>query len=343
MHSEAQVASALDSLLEQVLAGLTHQPSVFFLRAQPLLQLRNTKIRKLDCHQSFKPWADRLVSAGFVCSLDWPTSPYDLTLYLPTRFKQENLYNFSRLAELLEPDGILLCAAHNKLGARSYENSLGELFGDLESFSLNHCRISVVKNGKNVNGQLLQEWKSLGLPKLVRGTQLYSSHACFSSQEVDKASSFLSEFLPKEFAPRGADLGAGYGYLSDYVLGHGHGIEQIHLYEAENDALICAQENLRPYSSRVDIRFHWHDVGNGLLQQDLDWVIMNPPLHDLSRAQSSLAAKFVQAAHAALRRDGMLYLVFNAHLPYPKIISELFRSYKVLGENKSFKVMAAKK
>lgn len=343
MQFETQVAKALEHTLEQVLPTLPVGASIFFLRAQALPFLLNNKSFEMSCCQTFKPWSDKLEAQGFENNPEWPSANFDLVLYLPTRFKQENLYNFARLSAVLKPAGILLSAAHNKLGARSYENALQELFGDLQSFSAHHCRVSLVKNGPGLNAELLQQWSKIDQPQLVPGTGLFSSAACFSAQEVDSASLLLSSHLPSTLGARGADLGAGYGYLSDFILQHAAGVQELALYEAEYEALSCARENLARLQTPTKLSFQWHDVTQGLLHEELDWIVMNPPLHDLSKAQAQLGPKFIQAAHAALKKDGNMYIVFNAHLPYQKLLNELFRSVKLLGENKSFKVITAKK
>jgi len=76
----------------------------------------------------------------------------------------------------------------------------------------------------------------------------------FSAAKVDKGSHLLVQSLPKSLKGAWADLGAGWGYLSDALFGRG--ASDVALFEADFMALSCAEQNLSGKSAS----FHWADV-----------------------------------------------------------------------------------
>jgi 16S rRNA (guanine1207-N2)-methyltransferase len=50
---------------------------------------------------------------------------------------------------------------------------------------------------------------------------------------------------------------------------------------------------------------------------------------------------FIRAAQRGLAPDGVLWMVANRHLPYDKLLHELFRDVQEVGGDGGFKVMRA--
>ncbi len=343
MRFETRVSAALDFILKDVLGTLPATSSIIFLRAQPLPSLSQNHNFQLICNQTFKPWADILEQAGLKNSLEIPEQAFDFALYLPTRFKQENYYNLARLISILKPGGILISAAHNQLGAKSLEASLQQLGGTFQTHSKHHCRINSFEKTSDLNQELLKTWLALGSGHLLEGTDLYVDKACFSSDKIDPASELLVRAINDDLCGHGADLGAGYGYISRQLLLKTAKIDSLALYEAEYIALACAKKNLQNFAAQKKLEFEWHDVTCGLKHNNLDWIVMNPPFHDMSENNTALGRKFIASAFNALKPGGHLYLVFNAHLPYTDPLKASFKSIKILAQTNTFKVVEAKK
>ena len=138
----------------------------------------------------------------------------------------------------------------------------------------------------------------------------------------------------------GADLGAGYGYLSAEVLARNPGVHALDLYEADARALALARENLGTPAG-VELGFHWHDVAAGLPRRGYDFIVSNPPFHSGRADEPALGRAFIAAAAGALRPGGRLFLVANRHLPYEAELAARFAAVRVLAQEGGFKVVEA--
>ena len=89
------------------------------------------------------------------------------------------------------------------------------------------------------------------------------------------------------------------------------------------------------------IGFHWHDVTRGLPCGGYDWVVSNPPFHDLREADPELGRCFIRVAADALVDGGRLLLVANRSLPYESVLAERFRRVTKIVESEGYKVLCA--
>lgn len=158
----------------------------------------------------------------------------------------------------------------------------------------------------------------------------------FSADGVDPASAMLAHYLPERLPTRVVDLGAGWGWLSAQALQH-PGIEQIHLVEADHDALQSARDNI----SDDRAQFHWADARNFSLPEPVNGVIMNPPFHDGRAADPRIGGDFIAAAARLLTGAGRLWMVANRHLPYEAVLGKHFAQVTELGGDSRFKVIEA--
>lgn len=158
----------------------------------------------------------------------------------------------------------------------------------------------------------------------------------FSADGVDRGSALLAAHLPAEMKGRVADLGAGWGYLAQAVLAR-QGVKDVHLVEAEVDALDCARVNIT--DPRAE--FHWADATKMKLPKVMDHVVMNPPFHTGRDADPALGVGFIGAAARMLSPAGVLWLVANRHLPYDRSLTTLFREVQEIGGDAAFRVIRA--
>lgn len=209
---------------------------------------------------------------------------------------------------------------------------------------LRHCR----KAGAEVLGVMA---KAHGKIALMRGGCLASwadeaagfgaagfltAPGVFSADAPDRGSEILADALPASLSGRVADLGAGWGYLSAKVLERSD-VEEMHLVEAEFDALECARGNIADPRAR----FHWDDARTFEREQPFDHVVTNPPFHLSRSADPSLGQAFIAAAARLLGRHGTLWLVANRHLPYEVALSSNFVDVAEIAGDSSFKVFRA--
>ncbi|CUW40230.1 putative ribosomal RNA small subunit methyltransferase C [Magnetospirillum sp. XM-1] len=331
--TDSKIIDALVLPFERDLLDLPER--AFLMRAEPHEALAGEWRRRLVCEQGFKPAFDRLVQAGFqtVARLE---GRFPAGLVLLTKHKAENRANIARAWDLLEPGGVLVCCGANALGAASHEREAEKVFGLAGSLSKHQARTFWMVRG---NQDAPAEWLEAAAPKPVEGCDLVARAGCFSAEHVDKGSALLLHCLPEGLAGRGADLGAGWGYLSAEILRRFPDITAIDLFEAEALALEDARTNL---AGDERAAFHWLDVGAGLPKcEPYDWIVSNPPFHEGRKADPAIGQGFITAAWKAIRRRGKFVLVANRNLPYEAELRRRFREVTLLREADGFKVYLA--
>ena len=175
----------------------------------------------------------------------------------------------------------------------------------------------------------------------VANGAFWSQPGLFAWDRIDTASALLAQHLPTDFGGAGADLGAGFGYLSRELLAKNPGIASLDLYEADLRAVALARRNV--VSDRVPLGFEWHDVTRGLPCR-YDFVVTNPPFHGQSRIERpELGQRFIEVAGEAVRGGGRLWLVANRHLPYEAVLASQFRTVRTVAQEQGFKVIEAVK
>lgn len=343
MNTNDPESLALDSYFSRFPQALAGGGPIPVFRALPGAYLARLGARPAHCYQTNQPLAEQLARLGHEPAAE-PEGPAALAIVFATKHKEEVLYHIARAAALLDEDGHLIVSAANDLGAGSLEKRCREAFGGVESYSKHKCRVfQARKDPARLNRELLEAWERAGGWQKMSGTGLWTRPGLFSWKHVDPGSALLAAHLPEGLAGRGADLGAGYGYLSRELLSRSHRITELHLFEAERKALDAAERNLSGRSGDAVLHFHWADVTAGLGVGRLDFVVMNPPFHAGREAVSALGRAFVRAALEALKPGGRLFLVANRHLPYEAEIDALAGRLEGKAEGGGFKVIRAVK
>lgn len=158
----------------------------------------------------------------------------------------------------------------------------------------------------------------------------------FSADAPDPGSQALAAALPEALSGRGADLGAGWGWLAAQVLAR-PGVSALDLVEADARALACAQRNVTDPRAR----FHWADARQWQPEGALDFIVTNPPFHTGRKAEPELGRAFVEAARRLLAPAGTLWLVANRHLPYEASLDEAFARVEALPGAGGYKLLRA--
>ncbi|MBI3524223.1 MAG: class I SAM-dependent methyltransferase [Betaproteobacteria bacterium] len=303
----------------------------------------------LVCEQSFKPFADALTGAGFALAEENQES-FPLVLLLPPRQREESRALLARALQRAAPGGVVMACMLNNEGARSGEADMQRLAGSVNSLSKNKCRVFWTTTGPEaMDTALVEQWAALDAPRLIAEGRFMSRPGLFAWDRIDVASALLARCLPTELSGHGADLGAGFGYLSAEVLARCPGVTTLDLYEAEARALDLARANLKRQSRQprqhlegAALNFFWHDVTTGLGQPArYDFIVSNPPFHQGRADQPEMGRAFILAAAAALLPDGRLWLVANRHLPYEEVLRKNFRKVRTVTEEHNFKVFEA--
>ncbi|ADZ71490.1 class I SAM-dependent methyltransferase [Polymorphum gilvum] len=337
---------ALDTLLLPLEAGNLALPAegrALFLRARAGPALGLFPRDRLVCEQTFAPDRDALLAAG--CEVvEAAEGRFALVLVLPPRQKQEARALLARAVDLATDGGVVVACVPNTEGARACEADLATLAGPVDKLSKHKCRVFwATVTERTVDAALLADWRVLDAPRAILDGRFVSRPGVFSWDHVDPASALLAERLPATLAGRGADLGAGFGYLAAVVLDTCPKVAALDLYEAEKRALDLARENLESVAAGRALGFHWQDVTRGL-KGPYDFVVMNPPFHHGGKAdRADIGQAFIRAAAGGLRPGGSLWMVANRHLPYERTLGELYASVDMVADEGGYKVLHAVK
>ena len=340
---------ALDTLvLPFESAGLTLAADTLFLRAKAGAALPSIA-REWACEQGFRPEADALQRAGLDCSPRIADAAHARVLALLPRQRDQARALLARGLSNLGPDGVLVASLANNDGARSAEADLSRLAGPVQSLSKHKCRVFWVSRATaTLDRELLDAWRSLDAPRPVADGRFLSRPGLFAWDRIDDASALLASCLPSDLRGRGADLGAGFGFLSSEVVSRCAGVTALDLYEADYEALELARVNVsrqvpaNAAAGDVAFGFLWHDVSTGLPKR-YDFIVTNPPFHQGRADLPDLGRSFIAAAANALVPGGRLWLVANRHLPYEAALASGFAKVRVVEMRDGFKVIEALK
>jgi 16S rRNA (guanine1207-N2)-methyltransferase len=341
-----RVDAALETLFLPLESGEVLWPAhdrVLFLRARSGWPLRQFPTRQFVCKQGFRPFADALQRDGLaVTPIEDSSDAFSLVMVLPPRQRDEARALLARAVLRTAEDGIVIACMLNNEGARSGESDLARLLGPVHSLSKHHCRVFwATACADKLDRALLDAWSTLDAPRPIGDGRFVSRPGLFAWDRIDAASALLASVLPNDLARRGADLGAGYGYLSVEVLSRCPRVTALDLYEAESRALELAKINLVSSEHRDGaLEFYWHDVTTGLPHR-YDFIVSNPPFHQGRADQPELGRAFIIAASDALLPGGRLWLVANRHLAYESTLAEKFASVRSVIVQDGFKILEA--
>jgi 16S rRNA (guanine1207-N2)-methyltransferase len=331
--------AAFTALWHPFLTGaIAWSDSSLFLRARAGKIPDGIKTQGVDCVQSFKPFADELQRSGFSL-LETIDKKYPLVLVLPPPQRDEARALFVQALQHAEEGGIVVVSMENNEGAKSGEKDLRQLAPDLQSVSKNKCRIFWGRK-QRINEALMHAWSMQDAPRLLETTGFISRPGIFAWNRIDAASKLLASYLPDDLAGYGADLGAGFGYLTHAVLMRNKNIDAMDVFEAEARALECAKLNLARFEAGTKLAYHWQDVTQGIPGLH-DFVVSNPPFHAGHAEIQAIGQAFIKVAAESLRPGGGFYMVANRHLPYEESLRNHFSNIDVLAVEDGYKVFKA--
>ena len=337
---------ALETLLLPFASGTLAWPDAgaLFLRARDGWPLHAHALPGLVCEQTFKPEFDSLQRAGIAVDNEHHDTRHPLVLVLPPRQRDEARALFAHAITRTQPGGIIIASMANDEGAKSGESDLARVAGPLHVLSKNKCRVFWTGPLQGAaDAALATQWSKLDAPRPILDGRFTSRPGVFAWDRIDVASGLLAAHLPDDLAGRGADLGAGYGYLAAEVLARCPNVVAMDLYEAEARALDLARLNLASLATRAPLDFHWHDVTTGV-PQGYDFIVTNPPFHAQGGAdRPDIGRRFIAAAADALQPGGRLWLVANRHLPYEDVLNANFGTARIVAQQRGFKVIEAVK
>lgn len=287
----------------------------------------------LHCQQSFKPSYDALMRMGITPHQSLPASAQSAIVEL-TRSKPENLANIAKAYALLDMGANLYIDGAKTDGIESILKAIAQRTDVEESYSKSHGKmIWLIKNQQE---SPFADW--VHLADIAKNKDaFYTAPGIFSSDAIDPASALLCENITHPLRGKGADLGAGWGYLSHHALQNYPAISDLDLFEAEHISLNCAQQNITDKRAQ----FHWQDVQTMAVKPLYDFILMNPPFHIARKAEPSIGRSFIERASKMLTAKGRLWLVANKQLAYEATLDTHFKTWSYVTQSSQYKVIYA--
>ncbi|HEX7758734.1 MAG TPA: class I SAM-dependent methyltransferase [Caulobacteraceae bacterium] len=246
----------------------------------------------------------------------------------------ERRYAVAQALRALKVGGRLTVLALKDKGGSRLRKEL-EAFGcTAAETAKHHHRICVVLRPAAPTG--VEAAIEAGAPRVLEDTGLWTQPGVFSWDRLDPGTALLTASLPA-LAGAGADFGCGIGVLARAVLASPK-VTRLSLIDTDRRAVEAARRNVVDPRAAVE----WADARTSGLA-DLKFVVMNPPFHDGGAEDKALGQAFIRAAHGALGKGGVLWMVANRHLPYEGVLTELFKAVNQRGDKGGFKVFEARK
>lgn len=277
--------------------------------------------------QGFRPDHDHFAALGYRVAVSGGIGHAAALVCLP-RAKAEARALLAEAAAAVAAGGPVIVDGQKTDGVDSLYKELRGRVAVTEALSKAHGKIFAFPAGPG-----LEAWALA--PSQVEGGFL-TAPGVFSADAPDAGSALLAQALPAKLPSRVVDLGAGWGFLSQAILGR-EGVKELHLVEAEAAALDCARHNITDPRAQ----FHWADATQWQVPHLAGAVVCNPPFHTGRDADPMLGVAFLKAAARMLAPDGTLWLVANRHLPYDVALRTLFRDIEEIGGNNAFRLTRA--
>ena len=247
----------------------------------------------------------------------------------------ERRFVLAEALRVLAPGGLLSAAALKDRGGLRLKKEL-EAFGCVvQESSRRHFRVCTAHRPDAPVG-IDAAIEAGAMQQTEDG--MWSQPGVFSWDRLDPATALLIQTMGP-VAGRGADFGAGIGWLANAVLGQ-EKVARLTLVDIDRRAVAAARRNVD--DPRAE--FLWADARAaqaGL--SDLDFIVTNPPFHAAGEEDRSLGQAFIRAASTAMKRGGTLWLVANRHLPYEAVLKEHFKAVMPRADAGGFKVYEARR
>ena len=237
--------------------------------------------------------------------------------------------------QALRPGGRLdIMAPKDKGGARlAKELAAFGVRGEATS-KAHHKRIEAVRP-ETLEG--IESAVDAGGPQFSPALNAWTQPGIFAWDRLDPGSALLIQHLPA-LSGTGADLGCGFGALSQAVL-KSSTVTALTLVDVDRRAIEAARRNVEDPRATFD----WADLRQLPGQGTLDFVVSNPPFHDGGEENRGLGQAFIRKAAALLRRGGVAWVVANRHLPYEAELTLAFAKVRPVVEAGGYKLFEAVK
>lgn len=239
-------------------------------------------------------------------------------------------------ARALRPDGRLYLALHKDQGAKRYQKSVAELFGEVRVLARERgWRLVEARQPVPHTTPVDEPWRSFE----AEGLRLETLPGVHSAGRLDPGTALLISTVDwKGLAGREVlDLGCGSGILALLAARAGGRVTAV---DDDLAAVVSTRHNVERLGMPVAVKHS--DVDSALSGMRFDVVLSNPPFHVGRGVRLAVPEAFMAASRRLLRPGGELWLVANRQLPYERALGE-WDSWERASEEKGFKVLRARR
>lgn len=177
-----------------------------------------------------------------------------------------------------------------------------------------------------------------------RRYRLLNHASLFSRDRLDRGTRLMLEYLPVDPGYRRiVDLGCGNGVLGIVAASFNPAASLLFCDESQM-AIASAEANfVDAFAHTREAEFRFADGLDGVADDSVDLVLLNPPFHQHHGREGGIAHKLFRDARRALRPGGELRVVGNRHLGYHRRLARLFGHCETLSADSKFVVLSARK
>lgn len=312
--SRALLINPGSALIQREVMALDYEPHCLheWFQDHHLSQLNSNQVKE-DSGQAWFDQAFSWASWTEVLQQDW-----DLVV---VKIHKSSQWNQTLLQSLQSLGCEVLFWGANDEGMKSISKKAQKLGWSAEVLAMKKsCRIVSLQSGGTFEKSLKpSKMESLIEYQKFKDFRLKSYVGCFGHGKSDQGTEVLMEVLRSEQSTWGPleelqvlDLGCGAGVLSRWCLESG--LEQI----ISRDAHSLAMESLALNVPLSEVSGSWGFMADGL-DSKVDIILTNPPFHIGTQTEIQLGEMWLQSLNRALRPQGVVYLVCNSFLDYPKL------------------------
>lgn len=156
----------------------------------------------------------------------------------------------------------------------------------------------------------------------------------FARERIDIGSSVLLANYSLKLNGVVCDLGCGNGLLG-LTLAKQFELQKLILTDDSFVAVRSARFNAEQAGIHADVR---HGDCLEAVNEELDWVLCNPPFHDGHKQLTNIAANMFRESADRLKADGQMLIIANRHLPYVPLLKRYFKTVNSLGKDPRFSI-----
>jgi 16S rRNA G1207 methylase RsmC len=161
----------------------------------------------------------------------------------------------------------------------------------------------------------------------------------FSRERLDIGTRFFLDHIPVGPFRDILDLGCGNGILG-IAAKRRNPTARVQFSDDSRMAIESARENYQAFfpDRPDDARFHWTHCFEDGEPNSLDLVLCNPPFHQGTTVDDSVAWRMFKDAHRALRPGGTLRVIGNSSLRHSDRLKKVFGNCHTVATNAKFTI-----